>query len=57
MAEDVVKLDSAVTVQGEPVTISTDRGVVMINKAHVVTADVKASNGVIHVIDAVLLPK
>ncbi|CAH7068423.1 Fasciclin [Vibrio chagasii] len=57
MAEDVVKLDSAVTVQGEPVAISTDHGVVMINKAHVVTADVKASNGVIHVIDAVLLPK
>jgi len=57
MAVDVVKLDSAVTVQGEPVTISTDHGVVMINKAHVVTADVKASNGVIHVIDAVLLPK
>ncbi|KAB0479691.1 fasciclin domain-containing protein [Vibrio sp. IB15] len=57
MAEDVVKLDSAVTIQGEPVTISTDHGVVMINKAHVVTADVKASNGVIHVIDAVLLTK
>ncbi|EGU41210.1 fasciclin domain-containing protein [Vibrio splendidus] len=57
MAEDVVKLDSAVTVQGESVTISTDHDVVMINKAHVVTADVKASNGVIHVIDAVLLPK
>lgn len=57
MASEVMKLDSAVTVQGEAVMVGIDHGNVMINKAQVVTADVEASNGVIHVIDAVLLPK
>lgn len=57
MASDVVKLASADTIQGEPVNISTSNGAVMINNATVVTPDIKASNGVIHVIDTVLLPK
>ncbi|MBW4965374.1 fasciclin domain-containing protein [Pseudoalteromonas sp. CR1] len=56
MAKDVVKLDSAKTLQGQSVMVKTDMGV-MINNAHVVMPDVKASNGVIHVIDTVLLPK
>jgi uncharacterized surface protein with fasciclin (FAS1) repeats len=44
------------TVQGGELTIMTEGGVT-VNGANVVTADVEASNGVIHVIDAVLLPK
>ena len=57
MAADVVKLDSATTVQGQSVNVTINDGSVMINNANVVMADVKASNGVIHVIDTVLLPK
>jgi len=57
MAADVVKLDSAATVQGQKVMVVVKDGTVMINNANVVAADVKASNGVIHVIDTVLLPK
>jgi uncharacterized surface protein with fasciclin (FAS1) repeats len=56
-AEDVVKLDSATTVQGGDVTIATAMGKVTVDNANVVAADIKASNGVIHVIDAVILPK
>jgi uncharacterized surface protein with fasciclin (FAS1) repeats len=56
MAADVMKLDRAETAQGSWVTISTDGETVRINDASVVTADVEASNGVIHVIDAVILP-
>lgn len=55
-AADVVKLDSASTVNGADVSISVKGDAVMINNATVVSADVKASNGVIHVIDTVLLP-
>ena len=55
MAEDVVNLTSAITVQGSDVTIDTTDGV-MVNDAMVITTDIEASNGVIHVIDAVLLP-
>jgi uncharacterized surface protein with fasciclin (FAS1) repeats len=43
------------TVEGQPITITTDGGV-MVNDASVIATDVMASNGVIHVIDAVLLP-
>lgn len=57
MAAEVMKLSSAETVQGEAVMVAVDEGNVMINTAKVVIPDVKASNGVIHVIDAVLLPK
>lgn len=56
-AKDVVKLSSANTVQGSPVSIHVMGGKVMINDATVVTPDVQASNGVIHVIDTVILPK
>jgi uncharacterized surface protein with fasciclin (FAS1) repeats len=54
-AADVVKLKSAKTVEGEMVRIDTSSGV-KINGANVIKADVEASNGVIHVIDTVLLP-
>ncbi|PTO82698.1 fasciclin domain-containing protein [Vibrio splendidus] len=57
MAAEVMKLNSAVTVQGSAVMIAIDDGNVMINNAKVIMPDVEASNGVIHVIDAVLLPK
>jgi uncharacterized surface protein with fasciclin (FAS1) repeats len=56
MAADAVKLDSAETVQGQPFTIQARGGKVMINDAQVIQADIAARNGVIHVIDAVLLP-
>jgi uncharacterized surface protein with fasciclin (FAS1) repeats len=57
MAADVVKLTSAKTVQGQAVSIEVKEGKVYVNGAQVVTTDIKASNGVIHVIDAVILPK
>lgn len=57
MAADVVNIDSAATVQGGMLAVSTSGETVMINNAKVVAADVKASNGVIHVVDTVLLPK
>ncbi len=56
MAADVVGISSAETVQGGDLAIAVVNGVVRINDAAVVAADVEASNGVIHVIDAVLLP-
>ncbi len=56
MAADVVKLDSATTVQGSTVDIDASDGV-RVDGARVTTADVPASNGVIHVIDTVILPK
>ena len=56
MASDVVKLDSAKTVAGPSLRISTTGGTVMVDNANVVKTDVLASNGVIHVIDAVMLP-
>ncbi|MCY3568422.1 MAG: fasciclin domain-containing protein [Chloroflexi bacterium] len=55
-AADVVTIESAVTVQGESVSITVEGDSVRINDALVVIADIEASNGVIHVIDAVLLP-
>jgi uncharacterized surface protein with fasciclin (FAS1) repeats len=57
MASDVVKLQSAKAVSGDTVRIATRDGGVTIDNAHVVTTDVAASNGVIHVIDTVMLPK
>jgi uncharacterized surface protein with fasciclin (FAS1) repeats len=56
LAKDVVKLDSAKTVQGSTVAIKVDGGKVMVNQANVVKTDIMTSNGVIHVIDAVILP-
>ena len=55
-AADVVKLHSATTVEGEDVTINAADGMVRINDATVTTADIMASNGVIHVLDSVLMP-
>jgi uncharacterized surface protein with fasciclin (FAS1) repeats len=55
-AEQVTKLDEAKTVNGAMVKVSTEDGKVMINDATVVTPDIEASNGVIHVIDKVILP-
>jgi uncharacterized surface protein with fasciclin (FAS1) repeats len=56
-AADVVTLDAATTIQGSDVSIEVvDGGVVLNDSVNVVTTDVFASNGVIHVIDAVLLP-
>jgi len=57
MAADVVKLSEATTVQGQNVSIEVKDGVVFIDGAKVISADIKASNGVIHVIDSVILPK
>jgi uncharacterized surface protein with fasciclin (FAS1) repeats len=57
LAKDVVKLPSAKTVEGQSVAIKTINGRVMVGDANVTKTDVMASNGVIHVIDTVLLPK
>jgi uncharacterized surface protein with fasciclin (FAS1) repeats len=56
-AAQVVKLSSAKTANGQDLKIMVNGGTVMVNDATVVKADVLASNGVIHVIDTVLLPK
>ena len=56
MAADVVKLKEANTVQGGMVKIDTTAGV-KVDNAKVVKTDIAASNGVIHVIDTVILPK
>ena len=56
MASDVAKLDRAKTVQGQSVTIQKNGGV-KVDNAKVTTTDIQASNGIIHVIDAVILPK
>jgi uncharacterized surface protein with fasciclin (FAS1) repeats len=55
VTSDMLSDGDVATVEGQSVTISTENGV-MVNEATVVTADVDASNGVVHVIDAVLLP-
>jgi uncharacterized surface protein with fasciclin (FAS1) repeats len=55
MSGDLADGMTAATVQGGDVTIATEGGV-MVNDANVVTADVEASNGVIHVIDKVIMP-
>jgi uncharacterized surface protein with fasciclin (FAS1) repeats len=57
MAADVVNLKSAATVQGGKVKIKTSNGAVMIDNAKVVKTDIECDNGVIHVIDTVILPK
>jgi uncharacterized surface protein with fasciclin (FAS1) repeats len=56
MAADVVKLNSAKTVQGGSLAIRTDQGVT-VDGVKVVKTDIQAGNGVIHVIDAVLMPR
>jgi uncharacterized surface protein with fasciclin (FAS1) repeats len=57
MAADVVKLKEAKTVQGSSAKIAVTGGKVTVDAANVVKTDIVASNGVIHVIDAVILPK
>jgi len=57
MAKDVVKLHEAKTVNGQEVKIMVDGGKVMVDNANVIKTDIQCSNGVIHVIDTVLLPQ
>jgi uncharacterized surface protein with fasciclin (FAS1) repeats len=57
MAADVVKVKSAKTVEGKAVTVKVTDGKVMIDDANVTKTDIITSNGVIHVIDTVLIPK
>ncbi|MGD2123204.1 MAG: fasciclin domain-containing protein [Gemmatimonadota bacterium] len=57
MSQDVVKLSSAETVNGQSVDIKVLDGKVMVDGAQVISADVEATNGVIHVIDKVILPE
>lgn len=56
MAADVVKVSSATAVSGDTLSITASAGTVMVGKARVVKTDIVASNGVIHVVDTVLLP-
>ena len=56
MAADVVKLDSAATVNGADLGIRVEDGTVFVNDARVTATDIAASNGVIHVVDTVILP-
>jgi uncharacterized surface protein with fasciclin (FAS1) repeats len=56
-AADVVKLDTATTVQGGAADVTVKDGKVMIDNANVTKTDIMASNGVIHVIDTVIMPK
>jgi uncharacterized surface protein with fasciclin (FAS1) repeats len=56
LAADVVKVSSANAVSGDTLPIKVSGGTVMVDKASVVSTDIAASNGVIHVIDTVLLP-
>ncbi len=57
LAADVMKIHEAKTVNGQSVAVKVDNGKVMIDTATVVTADIVCTNGVIHVIDSVLMPK
>ena len=57
MAADVVKVKDAKTIQGGSIMVNASGGKVMVDSANVVKADIGASNGVIHVVDTVLMPK
>ncbi|MDR7423550.1 MAG: fasciclin domain-containing protein, partial [Armatimonadota bacterium] len=57
LAADVTKMSSARTVNGQAITITVKDGTVMVDNARVIRTDILASNGVIHVIDTVILPK
>ena len=57
MAADAAKLTTAKTVNGASLTIKAKDGGIMIDGAKVTKADIEASNGVIHVVDTVLMPK
>ncbi len=55
-AAEVVGLESAETVNGGTLEIDASNGAVMVNDAHVTATDIMATNGIIHIIDAVVLP-
>ena len=57
LAAQVTKMNSAKTVNGQSIAISVNEGTVMVDNAKVVKTDILCSNGVIHVIDSVVLPK
>jgi uncharacterized surface protein with fasciclin (FAS1) repeats len=57
MSGDVVKVNSAKAVSGDDITVTVKGGTVMVDGARVIKADIGASNGVIHVIDTVIMPK
>jgi uncharacterized surface protein with fasciclin (FAS1) repeats len=57
MAADVVKVESAKTLEGSSVTVTVANGGVKIDNANVIKTDIKTSNGVIHAIDTVIMPK
>ena len=57
LAGQVTKMNSAKTINGQSLTISANNGTVMVDNAKVVKTDILCSNGVIHVIDSVVLPK
>ena len=57
MAKDVLKLHDAKTVNGQDLTVKAQMGSVMVNNANVVKTDILCTNGVIHVIDTVVLPQ
>jgi len=56
MAADTAKLKEAKTVNGKTVRVNLSNGKIMVNDATVTGADIPASNGVIHIIDSVILP-
>lgn len=56
MAADVVEMESIETLQGEELAVNVTDDTVMVDNATIITTDIEASNGVIHVIDAVLIP-
>jgi uncharacterized surface protein with fasciclin (FAS1) repeats len=56
MAKDIVNLSSLKTLQGGDITIDVTGGV-MVNNAMVTKADIECSNGVIHIVDTVLMPQ
>jgi uncharacterized surface protein with fasciclin (FAS1) repeats len=56
-AKDVTTMSSAPSVNGKPLTLKVVDGKVMVNDATVVKADIMTSNGVIHVVDTVILPQ
>ena len=57
MASDVATMNSARTVQGQSLTVTKNENGVMVDDAHVVKTDIACSNGVIHVIDNVVMPQ
>ena len=56
MSDQVAKIDNAKTVQGKELSIDSSHGV-KVDEANVIKADIECSNGVIHIIDSVLIPE